>query len=48
MSAGLAHGFTRGYWLTFGLILGRWSRVVLVGAGLGAVIAASSTACVVL
>jgi homoserine/homoserine lactone efflux protein len=44
MSAGLAQGFARGYWLTFGLILGLWSQLVLVGAGVGALIAASSTA----
>ena len=44
MSAGLAHGFARGYWLTFGLILGLWSQLVLVGAGLGALIAASTSA----
>jgi homoserine/homoserine lactone efflux protein len=47
MSAGLAHGFARGYWLTFGLILGLWSQLALVGAGLGALIAASSAAFVV-
>jgi homoserine/homoserine lactone efflux protein len=44
MSAGLQHGFARGYILTFGLILGLWSQLVLVGAGLGALIVASSTA----
>jgi homoserine/homoserine lactone efflux protein len=44
MSAGLRHGFARGYCLTFGLILGLWSQLVLVGAGLGALIAASSAA----
>jgi homoserine/homoserine lactone efflux protein len=44
MTAGLRHGFARGYWLTFGLILGLWSQLVLVGIGLGALIAASSTA----
>ena len=44
MSAGLRHGFARGYWLTFGLILGLWLQLVLVGAGLGALIAASSSA----
>ena len=44
MSAGLAHGFARGYWLTFGLILGLWSQLALVGAGLGALITASSAA----
>ena len=42
MSAGLQHGFARGYFLTFGLILGLWSQLLLVGVGLGAVIAASS------
>ena len=44
MTAGLQHGFARGYFLTFGLILGLWSQLVLVGAGLGALIAASSIA----
>lgn len=44
MSAGLAHGFARGYWLSFGLILGLWSQLALVGAGLGALIAASGAA----
>jgi homoserine/homoserine lactone efflux protein len=44
MSAGLNHGFARGYWLTAGLILGIWTQVLLVGAGLGAVIATSATA----
>ncbi len=44
MSAGLQHGFERGYALTFGLILGIWTQVLLVGAGLGALIAASATA----
>jgi homoserine/homoserine lactone efflux protein len=44
MSAGMQHGFARGYFLTFGLILGLWSQLLLVGAGLGALIAASSTA----
>jgi homoserine/homoserine lactone efflux protein len=44
MSAGLQYGFARGYFLTFGLILGLWSQLVLVGAGLGALIVASSTA----
>ncbi|NCT83356.1 MAG: LysE family transporter [Comamonadaceae bacterium] len=42
MSAGLSHGFRRGYFMTFGLILGIVTQVVLVGAGLGALIAASS------
>jgi homoserine/homoserine lactone efflux protein len=44
MSAGLQHGFARGYFLTFGLILGLWSQLLLVGAGLGAVIVASAAA----
>jgi homoserine/homoserine lactone efflux protein len=44
MTAGLQHGFARGYFLTFGLILGLWSQLLLVGAGLGAVIVASATA----
>lgn len=44
MTAGLQHGFLRGYFLTFGLILGLWSQLLLVGAGLGAVIVASATA----
>lgn len=44
MSAGLNHGFARGYCMTFGLILGIWTQVLLVGVGLGALIAASATA----
>jgi homoserine/homoserine lactone efflux protein len=44
MSSGLNHGFSRGYWLTFGLVLGIWTQVVVVGLGLGALIATSSVA----
>ena len=44
MSAGLNHGFRRGYVLIFGLILGIWTQVLIVGVGLGALVAASSTA----
>lgn len=44
MSAGLNHGFRRGYFMTFGLVLGILTQVVLVGAGLGALIAASELA----
>ena len=44
MSAGLNHGFRRGYFTTFGLILGIWTQVLAVGVGLGALVAASSTA----
>jgi homoserine/homoserine lactone efflux protein len=42
MSSGLNHGFRRGYFTTFGLILGILTQIVVVGAGLGALIAASS------
>ena len=44
MSAGQAHGFARGYFMTLGLILGILTQLVLVCAGLGALIAASSLA----
>jgi homoserine/homoserine lactone efflux protein len=44
MTAGMQHGFARGYFLTFGLVLGLWSLLLLVGVGLGALIVASSTA----
>jgi len=44
MSAGLNHGFARGYVMSFGLILGIWTQVLIVGLGLGALIAASSVA----
>ncbi|MEQ1685628.1 MAG: LysE family transporter [Burkholderiaceae bacterium] len=42
MSAGLNHGFARGYVMSFGLVLGIWTQVLVVGLGLGALIAASS------
>jgi len=48
MSAGLNQGFRRGYFTVFGLILGIWMQVVIVVAGLGALIAASATAFTVL
>ena len=48
MSAGLSQGFRRGYFATFGLILGGWTQVLLVGVGLGALIATSATAFTVL
>ena len=48
MSAGLNHGFRRGYVMTFGLIAGIWTQVLVVGIGLGALIAASSLAFTVL
>ena len=44
MSSGLNHGFRRGYFTTFGLVLGIWTQVLVVGAGLGALVAASGTA----
>jgi homoserine/homoserine lactone efflux protein len=44
MSAGLNHGFRRGYFMVFGLILGIWTLVGIVVVGLGAIIAASNTA----
>lgn len=42
MSSGLNHGFKLGYFTTFGLILGILTQILVVGAGLGALIAASS------
>lgn len=42
MSSGLNHGFKRGYFTTFGLVLGISTQIIFVGAGLGALIAASS------
>jgi homoserine/homoserine lactone efflux protein len=44
MSAGLNHGFPRGYWTTVGLVLGIWTQLAVVAVGLGALVAASSTA----
>ena len=44
MSAGLNHGFRYGYVTVFGLVLGIWTQILIVGVGLGALIAASSTA----
>jgi homoserine/homoserine lactone efflux protein len=44
MSAGLNHGFRRGYWTTLGLVLGIWTQLIVVGVGLGAVVAASGSA----
>jgi homoserine/homoserine lactone efflux protein len=44
MSAGLNHGFARGYAMTLGLVMGIWTQVLVVGLGLGALIAASSLA----
>jgi homoserine/homoserine lactone efflux protein len=44
MSAGLNHGFKYGYVTAFGLVLGIWTQLAVVGVGLGALIATSSTA----
>ena len=44
MSAGLTHGFARGYLTSIGLVLGIIVQVAVVGLGLGALIAASSLA----
>lgn len=42
MSAGLNHGFLRGYFMTLGLVLGIWTQILVVGLGLGALIATSA------
>lgn len=44
MSAGANHGVVRAGWHTVGLILGIWTQVLVVGLGLGALIAASEWA----
>lgn len=44
MSAGLNHGFARGYMVSLGLILGILSQLLVVGFGLGALIATSALA----
>ena len=44
MSAGLNHGFKYGYVTIFGLVLGIWTQLAVVGVGLGALMATSSMA----
>lgn len=44
MSAGLNHGFRTGYVTVVGLVLGIWTQLIVVGIGLGALVATSSTA----
>ena len=44
MSAGLNHGFRYGYVTIFGLVLGIWTQLLIVGVGLGALVATSATA----
>jgi homoserine/homoserine lactone efflux protein len=44
MSAGLNHGFRQGYVTVFGLVLGIWTQLLVIGLGLGALVAASASA----
>ncbi|MCP2075156.1 UNVERIFIED_ORG: homoserine/homoserine lactone efflux protein [Pseudomonas lini] len=44
MSSGLRYGFWRGYWNAMGLQLGLALQVVIVAAGVGAILTASATA----
>lgn len=44
MSSGLRYGFWRGYWNALGLQLGLALQVVIVAAGVGAILTASATA----
>ena len=44
MSTGLNHGLARGWPIVLGLVAGIWTQIVVVGIGLGALIAASSLA----
>lgn len=44
MGAGLNHGFARGQRIAFGLALGVWTQLLVVGVGLGALLATSSLA----
>jgi homoserine/homoserine lactone efflux protein len=44
MSASLQHGFARGYFTTFGLVLGFWTQLIVVAIGLGALISTSALA----
>jgi homoserine/homoserine lactone efflux protein len=44
MTAGLNWGFWRGYVVVLGLVLGIWVQILIVGVGLGALIAASTLA----
>jgi homoserine/homoserine lactone efflux protein len=48
MSASLNHGFARGYFATFGLVLGFWTQLLVVAVGLGALLATSTLAFAVL
>ena len=44
MSASLQHGFARGWFAVLGLVLGFWTQLVVVAAGVGAIIATSALA----
>lgn len=44
MGAGLNHGFARGQIIAVGLLLGVWTQTLVVGAGLGALLATSALA----
>lgn len=44
MGAGLNHGFARGQRIAFGLALGVWTQLLVVGVGLGALLATSNLA----
>ncbi|MGE7990822.1 LysE family transporter [Pseudomonas sp. NPDC089554] len=44
MSSGLQYGFWRGYWNALGLQLGLIVQIAIIAAGVGAILAASSTA----
>jgi homoserine/homoserine lactone efflux protein len=44
MGAGLNHGFARGQRIAFGLALGVWTQLAVVGVGLGALLATSNQA----
>ncbi|UTW09734.1 homoserine/homoserine lactone efflux protein [Pseudomonas benzenivorans] len=44
MSSGLQYGFWRGYWTALGLQLGLALQIVIVAAGVGAILAASALA----
>lgn len=44
MGAGLNHGFAQGQRIALGLMLGVWTQLLVVGVGLGALLATSSMA----
>lgn len=44
VSAGLQHGFARGHAVAYGLALGVWTQLAVIGLGLGALLAASEWA----